>query len=139
VAAPLRAALSAPVEPARGPIGTLEVYAAGPRDWNDSEVAALQAYAGVVANLLRAAAAAAVKGELAEQLQWALEHRVLIEQAKGVLTEREGLSPAAAYERLRTTARTVGRTVRELAGIVLAGGGLPRHREPNPTGKAHPG
>ena len=46
----------------RGPIGTLEVYAAGLRDWNDSEVAALQAYAGVVASLLRAAAAARAKG-----------------------------------------------------------------------------
>jgi GAF domain-containing protein len=134
VAAQLRAALSVPVELAPGPIGTLEVYAAGPRDWNDREVAALQADAGVVASLLRAAAAATVKGELAEQLQWALEHRVLIEQAKGVLMEREGLSPAAAFARLRTTARTVGRTVGELAGIVLAGGSLPRHRESDPKG-----
>jgi ANTAR domain len=75
---------------------------------------------------------ATVKGELAEQLQWALDHRVLIEQAKRVLMEREGLSPAAAFVRLRTTARTVGRTVGELAGIVLAGGSLPRHRAPNP-------
>jgi signal transduction protein with GAF and PtsI domain len=130
VAAQLRAALSVPVELAGGPIGTLEVYAAGPRDWNDSEVAALQAYAGVVASLLRAAATATVKGELAGQLQWALGHRVLIEQAKGVLMEREGLSPAAAFARLRTTARTVG----EVAGVVLAGGSLPRHRELDPKG-----
>jgi hypothetical protein len=101
VAAQLRAALSVPVELAPGPIGTLEVYAAGPRDWNDREVAALQADAGVVASLLRAAAAATVKGELAEQLQWALQHRILIEQAKGVLMEREGLSPAAAFTGLR--------------------------------------
>ena len=139
VAAQLRAALSVPVELAGGPIGTLEVYAASPRDWNDSEVAALGAYGGVVASLLRAAATAAVKGALAEQLQWALQHRVLIEQAKGVLMEREGLSPAAAFARLRTTARAVGRTVGELAGVVLAGGSLPRHREPDPTGKGDPG
>jgi GAF domain len=33
VAAQLQAALSVPVELAGGPIGTLEVYAAGPRDW----------------------------------------------------------------------------------------------------------
>ena len=46
----------------------------------------------MVASLLQAAAAATVKGELAEQLEWALQHRVLIEQAKGVLMEREGLS-----------------------------------------------
>jgi hypothetical protein len=58
-----------PVELARGPIGTLEVYAASPRDWNDSEVAASGPYAGVVPSLLRAAAAATVKGALAEQLQ----------------------------------------------------------------------
>jgi AmiR/NasT family two-component response regulator len=65
---------------------------------------------------------------------------VLIEQAKGVLMEREGLSPAAAFERLRTTARTVGRTVGELAGVVLAGGSLPRHREPSRTAsKGDPG
>jgi hypothetical protein len=37
----------------------------------------------VVASLLRAAAAATIKGALAEQLQRALGHRVLIEQAKG--------------------------------------------------------
>jgi hypothetical protein len=47
--------------------------------------------------------------------------------------EREGLSPAPAFERLRTTARTVERTVGELAGVVLAGGSLPRHREPSRT------
>ena len=94
------------------------------------------AYAGVVASLLRAAAAARVKGELAEQLQWALQHRVLVEQAKGVLMEREGLSPAAAFERLRTAARAVGRSVGELAGVVLAGGSLPRHREPSPKARA---
>ena len=133
VAAQLRAALSVPVELAQGPIGTLEVYAAGPRDWNDSEVAALGAYAGVVASLLRAAAAATVKGELAEQLEWALQHRVLIEQAKGVLMEREGLSPAAAFARLRTTART-GRAHRRGAGRCRPGRGQPtRHREPSRT------
>jgi len=136
VAAQLWAALSVPVELAGGPIGTLEVYGAGPRDWDDSEAAALGAYAGVVASLVRAAAAARVKGELAEQLQWALQHRVLIEQAKGVLMEREGLSPAAAFARLRTAARAVGRSVGELAGVVLAGDSLPRHREPSRRARA---
>jgi hypothetical protein len=45
-------------------------------------VAALQAYAGLVASLLSAAVTAQVKGRLADQLQAALEHRWLIEQAK---------------------------------------------------------
>src|SRR5215216_5211989 len=43
----VRAALSVPVELDGGVIGTLDIYAAAPRDWDPSEVAALQAYAGL--------------------------------------------------------------------------------------------
>jgi len=76
------AALSVPVELDGGVIGTLDLYARQARDWGPSDVAALQAYAGLVASLLSAAVTAQVKGRLAEQLQAALEHRWLIEQAK---------------------------------------------------------
>ena len=85
-----RAALSVPVELAGGPIGTLDAYVRSERRWNESEVSALQACAGVVANLLGQAVAAWTQGRLARQLQIALEHRVVIEQAKGALMEREG-------------------------------------------------
>jgi GAF domain-containing protein len=54
------AALSVPVELDGGVIGTLDIYAREPRDWGPSEVAALQAYAGLVASLLSAAVAAQV-------------------------------------------------------------------------------
>ena len=43
---------------------------------------ALQAYPGLVASLLMAAVTTQVKGRLADQLQAALEHRWLTEQAK---------------------------------------------------------
>jgi hypothetical protein len=51
------------------------VYAVDPRGWDQSELSALQAYAGVVANLLGAAAKAQLRGALAEQLQVALDSR----------------------------------------------------------------
>jgi GAF domain-containing protein len=38
----IRSALSVPVELGGGPIGTLDVYAADPRGWDDTEVTALQ-------------------------------------------------------------------------------------------------
>jgi AmiR/NasT family two-component response regulator len=46
---------------------------------------------------------------------------VVIEQAKGRLMEREGLSPAEAFDRLRRSARTSRRKVSEVALDVLAG------------------
>jgi GAF domain-containing protein len=123
--ASFRAVLSVPVELAGGPIGTLDAYVRGERAWNESEVSALQACAGVVANLLGHAVAAYTQGRLARQLQVALEHRVVIEQAKGALMEREMLDAATAFERLRSVARSGQRTVAEVAREVLAGVPLP--------------
>jgi putative methionine-R-sulfoxide reductase with GAF domain len=56
------AALSVPVELDGHPIGTLSVYSATPRDWGAKEVSAVQAYAGIVASLLAAAARRAREG-----------------------------------------------------------------------------
>jgi hypothetical protein len=42
----IRSALSVPVELGGGPIGTLDVYGSEPRGWDDSEVTAVQTYAG---------------------------------------------------------------------------------------------
>jgi GAF domain-containing protein len=77
-----RSALSVPIELDGGPIGTLDIYATTPRGWDHSEVSALQAYAGVVARLLGAAATAHIGGWPADQLQVALASRVLIKQAR---------------------------------------------------------
>ena len=119
------AALSVPVELDGGVIGTLDIYVGQPRDWDPSEVAALQAYAGLVASLLSAAVAAQIKGRLADQLQAALEHRWLIEQAKGVVMGREGIDAQAAFERLRGAARSSTRRLADVAKDVTAGQPLP--------------
>ena len=119
------AALSVPVDLDRGVIGTLDVDARDPRDWDPSEVAALQAYAGLVASLLSAAVTAQVKGRLADQLQAALEHRWLIEQAKGVIMGREELDAQAAFERLRRAARSSTRRLADVARDVTGGQPLP--------------
>jgi GAF domain-containing protein len=130
------AALSVPVELDGGVIGTLDVYVGRPRDWDPSEVAALQAYAGLVASLLSAAVTAQVKGRLAEQLQAALEHRWLIEQAKGVLMGRENLDAQAAFERLRGAARSSTRRLADVARDVTGGQPLPANRRDLVKGRA---
>jgi GAF domain-containing protein len=122
------AALSVPVQVGGGPVGTLDVHVTAPREWDDSQVAALQAYAGLVASLLSAAVTAQVKGRLADQLQAALAHRWLIEQAKGVLMGRENLDAQAAFERLRGAARSSTRRLADVARDVTAGAPLPQGR-----------
>ena len=130
------AALSVPVELDGGVIGTLDIYARAPRDWDPSEVAALQAYAGLVASLLSAATTAQVKGRLADQLQAALEHRWLIEQAKGVVMGREQVDAQTAFERLRGAARSSTRRLADVARDVTDGQPLPTNRRDLAKGRA---
>ncbi len=53
------------------------------------------------------------------QLEHALAARVVVEQALGVLTERQHHSPRDAFERLRKVARSRGRKVHDLAREVV--------------------
>jgi GAF domain-containing protein len=133
----IHAGLSVPVFVGGGPVGTLDVYAAAPRAWDDSEAAALQAYAGLVASLLATAMSARVTGRLAAQLQAAVEHRSLLERAIAVLVHREGMDAQAALEWLRTAARSSGRQVAQVADDVLGGAPLPSDRRAQAKAERH--
>jgi GAF domain-containing protein len=54
------------------------------------------------------------------QLEHALAARVIVEQSIGVLAERLGLSPRAAFEQLRKASRTRGLRVHDVAGDIVA-------------------
>ena len=55
------------------------------------------------------------------QLQAALDSRIVIEQAKGVLAERHGISVGEAFELLRRHARSHATPLHDLAGRVVDG------------------
>jgi AmiR/NasT family two-component response regulator len=58
---------------------------------------------------------------LAEQLQTALHSRILIEQAKGVLSARAAISVSEAFRRMRTHARRTGEQLTTVAEDVVTG------------------
>jgi transcriptional regulator with GAF, ATPase, and Fis domain len=58
---------------------------------------------------------------LTEQLQTALNSRVVIEQAKGVIAERQGLDMDQSFSLLRLAARSGNRRLSELAQDVVSG------------------
>jgi hypothetical protein len=120
--------LTVPVHVGGGPVGTLDVYVTAPRRWDDSEVAALHAYAGLVASLLVAAVTARVTGRLADQLRAALEHRLLIDHAVEMLVDREGLDAQGALAWLGAAARSSGCPLIQMARDVVGGAPLPSDR-----------
>jgi len=58
---------------------------------------------------------------LVDHLQTALDSRVIIEQAKGVLAERHGIDPGTAFTLLRGHARQHGQRLVDLAAAVING------------------
>jgi AmiR/NasT family two-component response regulator len=67
----------------------------------------------------RHAELAAVRAE-SDSLRAALAARKLIERAKGVLMDREGLTEAEAFNRMRSAAQRTGRTLVDIAEAVVA-------------------
>jgi ANTAR domain len=63
-----------------------------------------------------------------EQLRTALESRIIIEQAKGAISVRSGVTPGIAFELMRRLARSSRREIHEYAAEIVAnGGGLHPH------------
>jgi GAF domain-containing protein len=121
----IRAVLGDPVHVGGTPIGSINVYKGVPYEWDDSDVRALAAFDRLVERLLTGAMAAEHHQALASQLQHALEARVVIERAVGVLVGKEDLDPPAAFERIRRAARDTRRSAREIAGLIVQARGFP--------------
>ena len=116
----VRGVLAAPVGDRAHPLGICKALTLNPWTWTDRDVEAITAFAAILAQLIRSVAHAQHNVELAAQLQVALESRVLIEQAKGMLMERHGLSDGTAFERLRLEARSSSRKLTEVARELIA-------------------
>ena len=56
---------------------------------------------------------------LTKQLRHALQSRVVIEQAKGALAQRDGIEVGAAFEHLRGRARAEQRSLADVAALVV--------------------
>src|SRR4029450_9811381 len=89
-------------------IGALNVFRLPPGALSQADRKMARALADVATVGLLQERTIRARERLAEQLQGALNSRVLIEQAKGVLAERSGLDVDAAFTVIRTHARTHG-------------------------------
>jgi GAF domain-containing protein len=116
----VRAVLGVPLHAGKIAVGSLNLYRDRPSDWDATETAALEAYAELVEGLLLSALRAHQHEQLVQQLQHALDHRVVIERAVGVVMARENVDAVTAFNRLRQEARRAERKVAEVAADLLA-------------------
>ncbi len=107
-------------------IGAVSILDASGRPLAEPEIslAQLLADAATVGILQQRALRSSI--QTSAQLQRALDSRVLIEQAKGVVAARLGTSPGTAFELLRAYARRHNQPLAEVAGDTVRGD-LPAH------------
>ena len=102
-------------------IGALNLYSATTRAWTTDDFAVARLVADLAAGYLVSTHLLGKSQALATQLQQALDTRVVIEQAKGVLAGRLNMTPDAAFVVMRKFARSSRIKVHDVARDVVSG------------------
>jgi hypothetical protein len=110
-----------PIRHRTATIGMVNAFAVAEAELTGDEAKMGEAMAQMAAIGLLHQRALLDRDAVIEQLQHALDARVTVEQAKGILSERFGTSVADAYHLLRTYARRNATPVHSVAAAVLAG------------------
>jgi GAF domain-containing protein len=118
----LRSVAALPMRLGNWSVGTLSLYAGEPREWPEEDVAAATALADMATGYLVNASKLRQQEQLAEQLQSALDSRVVIEQAKGMVAAAEGITVDEAFARIRRFARDRNLLLRVVAQQVVSEG-----------------
>ena len=100
-------------------LGAMNIYSAEPRLWTDDEIATAQVLADMATSYLVNASELEKSRRTSEQLQEALQSRVVIEQAKGILSAERRISMDEAFETLRRHARNHNANLRAVADAVV--------------------
>lgn len=102
-------------------IGALNLFGSQPGSLSDDDVLVAQALADVATIAILQHRTVAETNVVNDQLNTALNSRIVIEQAKGMIAEREQVDMPEAFTRLRNHARNHNRRLAELATDIVHG------------------
>ncbi len=102
-------------------IGAVNLYDSQPRNWSAEDLRVATIFASIATGYLTHASAAQQRQRTAEQLQQALDTRLIIEQAKGVLATRRGTTVDDAFHTLRNYARQHNNRIHDVSRAVVEG------------------
>src|SRR5919198_580783 len=89
------------LRPVTAAIGAMNIYSTEPRRWRETDVQVAQVLGGMAAGYVANASDLEQSRRTTEQLREALESRIIIEQAKGMLASEYRISVDQAFAVLR--------------------------------------
>lgn len=113
------AVLGVPLHLGRSAIGSLNVYRRHQGTWSEDDVGGLEAHGQLIDELLASSVWAQRQHVLVDQLTTALENRVVIDRATGVVMATKQLDAAAAFNQLRAHARARRVLLSDVAAAVV--------------------
>lgn len=100
-------------------LGSLNVYDTIERTWTDRDLRAARVLADIATTYILRSGELAEAKQLSEQLQNALDTRIVIEQAKGMLARDHDISVDQAFDMLRKLSRDRATPLRTIADAVV--------------------
>jgi transcriptional regulator with GAF, ATPase, and Fis domain len=116
-----RAANAVPLRLRAQVLGALNLFRAEPAMLERADLAVAQAFADIATIAVLQNRAIHESHLVADQLEGALQSRILIEQAKGILAQGAGLGMDEAFSRLRRFARSSQRHLSDVAQDIVDG------------------
>lgn len=127
----VRAVLGIPLVVRGEPLGAMNVYSLQERDWRPAEVRVARVLCDMAASYVSNASELDEARRTAEQLREALESRIIIEQAKGVIAAEQRISVEEAFVILRSHSRKQGVSLRAVSKAVVELGLRPQPGAPH--------
>jgi GAF domain-containing protein len=100
-------------------LGALNIYDTAPRDWTPRDVAAAQVLANMATGFVAHASELERERRTSEQLGEALQSRIVIEQAKGMLAAERKITVDEAFVILREHARANNASLHAVAEAIV--------------------
>ena len=116
----ITAVAAVPMQAGEHSLGALGLYDREPRDWSEEDLRVAGVLADIASAYLLHTARDDDRQRLCDQLQQALDSRIVIEQAKGIVAVERGIGVDQAFALLRKQARDTNRRLHDVCAEVTS-------------------
>lgn len=115
----VKAVASIPLRRTTETVGVLTAFSHDPVHWDNQDLMAAQTLAAVTLRFILTSLELQEHERISTQLQHALETRITVEQAKGIVSRDRDTTPDSAYQLIRRRARSHNATVLSVSRAII--------------------